>query len=211
MWLTHPLALAAALALAATACDTAPPAAPVADAAGPVATDSLAADSLAVDSVEAVALPPDTVDVRGVQTARARIEPAGDGSVSGTLRLARVAGGVRVLIALDGLSSSGFHAVQILRGRDCDAEPAVHLGVDAGTPHGGPYSLPGLRHAGDLGSIRGDGGDGRYDRIDAALSLDGTMSPVGRAVVVRAERDDGASADGAAGDVVGCGVIERGR
>ncbi len=122
-----------------------------------------------------------------------------------------MAGGVRVLVELDGLSRSEYHALQILRGRDCDADPSVHLGADVGTPHGGPYSLPGLRHLGDLGSVRGDDRDGRYDRIDAALSLDGTTSPVGRAVVVRAGRDDAASPDGAAGDVIGCGVLEAGR
>ncbi len=206
MWLTHPSALVVGLALLATACDTAPPPVGADRADAPLATDTLALDSLAA---EAPALPPDTVDVRGVQGARARIEPVGAGSATGTVRLARVAGGVRVLATLDGLSPSDFHALQILRGRDCDADPAVHLGVDAGTPHGGPYSLPGLRHAGDLGSIRGDGGDGRYDRIDAVLSLDGTASAAGRAVVVRAGRDDGASPDGAAGDVIGCGVLER--
>ena len=40
------------------------------------------------------------------------------------------------------------------------------------------------------------------------LALDGPRSAVGRAVVVREGRDDAASADGAAGDVIGCGVLE---
>ena len=188
-----PVALVAALA-ALGACDVPGPA-PLA----PAASDTAA--------VGPAALPPDTVDVRGVQSARAEIEPVGQGRVTGTVALSRIDGGVRVLMDLRGLSRREYHAVQVLRGRDCSADPAVHLGADAGTPHGGPYSLPGARHAGDLGSIRGDGERGRYDRIDTALSLDGTASAVGRAVVVRAARDDAASPGGAAGAVVGCGVL----
>lgn len=157
------------------------------------------------------ALPPDTVDVRGVARALATIEPVGRGRAEGTVRLTETGAGVRVRADLTGLSRQDFHALQVLRGRDCDADPAIHLGADDGTPHGGPYSLPGQRHAGDLGSVRSDGGRGLYDRIDPVLSLSGTASAVGRAVVVRAGRDDAASPDGAAGDVIGCGVLEPGR
>jgi Cu/Zn superoxide dismutase len=153
-------------------------------------------------------LAPDTLDVRGVTRAVARVEPVGGGGARGTVRLLQTDAGVRVRAELEGLSQSDFHALQVLRGRGCDADPAVHLGAEAGTPHGGPYSLPGERHAGDLGNVRGDGGAGRYDRIDPVLSLSGTGSAVGRAVVVRAGRDDAASPDGAAGEVVGCGVLE---
>ncbi|MGB3542730.1 superoxide dismutase family protein [Rubrivirga sp.] len=159
-------------------------------------------------AIEVPPLPPDTTDVQGVSFARATIEPVGDGGVEGTVSLSRSTGGVRVLMSLTGLSSQDFHAVQVLRGRDCDADPGIHLGIDEGTPHGGPYLSPRFRHAGDLGSIRSDRGRGRYDRIDPVLSLDGTMSAVGRAVVVRELRDDESSPDGAAGDVIGCGVLE---
>ena len=156
----------------------------------------------------AAVLPPDTADVQGVARAQAQIRPVGDGHVEGVVTVAAVEGGVRVLAQLEGLSREQYHALQVLRGRDCAADPDVHLGADDGTPHGGPYSLPGLRHAGDLGSVRGDGGTGRYDRVDAVLDLSGTRSPVGRAVVVRALRDDAASPGGAAGAVIGCGVLE---
>lgn len=155
-------------------------------------------------------LPPDTVDVRGITRATATIEPVGRGRATGTVRLIQAAGGVRVLAEIDGLSQTGYHGFQILRGRDCSADPSVHLGAEAGTPHGSPYALPGDRHAGDLGNVRGDGGEGRYDRIDPVLRLEGTRSALGRAVVLRAQRDDAASPDGAAGDVIGCGVLEPG-
>ena len=195
--MARPVAHRSVLALAALAvvagCDRPPPAAPAAPTAG-VALD----------------LPPDTVDVRGVARAEARVEPAGGGRAEGTVTFGRVDGGVRVRAVLSGLSESDFHALQVLRGRDCAADPDVHLGADVGTPHGGPYAPPGLRHAGDLGNVRGDGGRGRYDRVDPVLTFDGTASLVGRAVVVRAGRDDAASVGGAAGAVVGCGVIEAG-
>ena len=189
--------LAALAALAGCAEPTAPAGAP----SGPP-------DSAPLGAAGTAALPPDTAEVRGVARAQAQIEPVGGGRAEGTVTMTRVDGGVRVRAQLEGLAREQYHALQVLRGRDCDADPDVHLGADAGTPHGGPYSLPGLRHAGDLGSVRGDRGTGRYDRVDAALSLSGPGSAVGRAVVVRASRDDAASPGGAAGAVVGCGVLE---
>ena len=153
-------------------------------------------------------LPADTLDVQGVDRAVARIAPVGRGGAEGTVSFARTGAGVRVLASLTGLSDRDYHGLQVLRGRDCDADPALHLGLDARTPHGPLYATPGDRHAGDLGNVRGDGGTGRYDRIEPLLTFDGTASLVGRAVVVRERRDDGASPDGNAGDVIGCGVAE---
>ena len=187
------LTLVLALVTALAACDPAPP---------------TAAPPTPPAAAGGVALPPDTVDVQGVSAATAQIEPVGAGDATGTVRLQAVEGGVRVLADLRGLSQSDFHALQVLRGRDCEADPDVHLGAEAG-PHGGPYALPGDRHAGDLGNVRGDGGRGRYDRVDPALSLSGTGSAVGRAVVVRARRDD-AIDPASGGAVVGCGVLQAG-
>ena len=138
--------------------------------------------------------------------AAAEIEPVGRSGVRGTVTATQVEGGVRVAARLDGLSETGFHAFQVLASDDCD-DPR-HLGDSAGAPHGGPYGPPGFRHAGDLGNVRGDDGEGRYDRIDPVLALDGPLSAVGRAVVVRALPDDASSPDGAAGDVIGCGVLQ---
>ncbi len=159
-------------------------------------------------STDVAVLEPDTVEVSGVYRARARIQPVAGGDVEGVVTLTYVQGGTRVNAQLDGLSRQEYHALQILRGRECGSDPDVHLGADLGTPHGGPYSPPGQRHAGDLGSVRGDGGSGRYDRIATDLDLSGTASPVGRALVVRQLRDDAVSPGGAAGAVIGCGIIE---
>jgi len=149
---------------------------------------------------------PPIIDAR---SARAEIQPVGDGRARGTVTLTEVSGGVRVQAQLEGLSASGFHAFQILRWADCGDQPdAAHLGAETGAPHGGPYAPPGFRHAGDLGNVRGDEGDGRYDRVDPVLTLDGSGSAAGRAVVIRALPDDAVSPDGAAGAVLGCGVLE---
>ncbi|MEM0963409.1 MAG: superoxide dismutase family protein [Bacteroidota bacterium] len=169
---------------------------------------SAGADASPRDTVRQRALPPDTVDVQGVSSARARIEPVGSGRVEGTVTFVRVAGGVRVRADLTGLSQREYHAFQVLRGRDCGADLTVQLGADTNAPRGGPYSLPGHRRAGDLGNVRGDRGRGRYDRIDPVLSLSGTASAIGRAVVLRERRDDTVSPDGSAGAVIGCGIVE---
>ena len=200
MWLLPPrlparAPLAVLLAAALASCAEPPPST------GDLATEAVEAPDSATGEG-----PADAVDVQGVSRAVAEIEPVGPGRASGTVTLAAVDGGVRVRAELDGLSRDGYHALQVLDGRGCDADPDRHLGL-GGAPHGGPYSPPGLRHAGDLGSIRGDGGRGRYDRVDPVLSLSGTASAAGRAVVVRALRDDAASPGGAAGDVIGCGVL----
>ncbi|OZC02822.1 superoxide dismutase family protein [Rubricoccus marinus] len=148
------------------------------------------------------AISADTVDVQGVSAARAQVE----GDVTGTVTLRRVGGGTRVLMSLDGLGRDRFHGVQILSARSCDdLDPARHLG-DGRATHGPYDATTGRRHAGDLGNIKGDDRRrGRFDRIDPVVSLDGYVSAVGRAVVVRASQDDGWASGG--GEVIGCGVL----
>ena len=164
------------------------------------------ADSLARSAPR---VEPDTVVVSGVRAATARLDPVGESGVRGTVRLRQLDGGVRVRAEIGGLRRTRLHGLQILRAETCDAiDVRAHLGDDLGTPHGGPFRVPGARHVGDLGNVRGGDGDGRYDRIDPALRLNGTHSPVRRAVVVRAEPDDATLPDGGAGDVLACGVFQ---
>lgn len=182
-----------------------------------VIPDSMQVDSLRgplLDSLVALesVIEPDTLVVSGVGAATARLEPVGEREVQGVVRLRQLEGGVRVRAEINGLRETRLHGFQILRATSCeDADPAQHLGNDLGTPHGGPYRLAVDRHVGDLGNIRGGNGDGRYDRIDTVLRLSGTHSPVGRAVVVRAETDDATLPGGGAGDVLACGVFQPGR
>jgi Cu-Zn family superoxide dismutase len=175
----------------------------------PTGASTEAVQRILTDTAAADAPPDSFPPVTGVRAAEALVEPRGAGSARGTVRFQTVAGGTRVTARLEGLVPGAQHGFQILAGRDCDADPAVHLGADTGAPHGGPARLPGQRHAGDLGNVRGREGRGRYDRVSTDLSLVGTASPVGRAVVVRADLDDATTQpDGAAGAVIGCGIVE---
>lgn len=155
---------------------------------------------------------PDTVDVSGLGSVVARLEAENDSGIEGTVRLTRSGEAVRVFALIDGVRADHHYGIQILLGRTCDADPDVHLGAELGRPHGSPYAPPAHRHLGDLGSVRGDdSGRGRYDRIDPVVSLDGTSSAAGRAVVIRAEADDAATQPaGRAGAVVACGVFSGG-
>ena len=178
--------------------------------AGAPRADSLSASGRGAGSGGEVE--PDTVVVRGVRAATARLDPVDGSGVSGTVRLRQLDGGVRVRAEIDGLRRTRLHGFQILRAATCDEiDLAAHLGDDLGAPHGGPFRLPGDRHVGDLGNVRGGDGDGRYDRIDPVLRLNGLHSPVRRAVVVRAEPDDATQPDGGAGAVLACGVFQPGR
>lgn len=182
------------LALALAACDDAPAVSP---GALPAASDP------------APVTAPDSIDVRNLTGATATLESVGGSGLDGTVELQRVGGGVRVLARVRGVQPDRHYAFQVLLGRTCDADPDVHLGAELGRPHGTPYQPAAQRHLGDLGSVRGDDSRiGRYDRIDRLLPLDGTSSAAGRAVVLRAARDDGSTQPaGRAGDVLACGVL----
>ena len=206
----HILVLCVGVVGLATGCETAPT-----DPVPIVVPNSAQADSLqraVEDSLAALRPEPDTLVVSGVRSAAARLEPVGEREIRGIVRLRQLDAGVRVRAEIDGLRETRLHGFQVLRATSCeDADPAEHLGNDLGTPHGGPYRLPGERHVGDLGNVRGGNGDGRYDRIDSVLRLSGTHSPVGRAVVIRADTDDATSPDGSAGEILACGVFQAGR
>ena len=153
---------------------------------------------------------PDTVAVEGVTSVTARLAPVGSNGAEGTVRLTQTDAGVRVRMELAVLRPRARHAVQILHARDCDADPRVHLGAPEGEIHGAPPREPPDRHRGNVRAD--DAGRARYDRIDRALTLDGTASAAGRAVVVRDAPDDGTTQpDGAAGAVVGGGLLEDDR
>ena len=169
-----------------------------------------AAPSAGVTITLEPSIQPDTLSpVTGVRAAAARIEPVGSGSATGTVSFTTVSGGTRVVATLSGLAEMSRHGFQILQGADCSADPALHLGAWDGSPHGGALDRPDEHHAGDLGNVIGRAGRGRYDRIVTDLHLEGNVSPVGRAVVIRAATDDGATQpDGSPGPVIGCGVVE---
>lgn len=151
------------------------------------------------------------VDPRAAPAAVATLAEVDGSGVEGTVRLVELGDGVRVTAEVGGLGGGDrFHALQILASGTCDdlGDAPPHFDPD-GAPHGPFDAGAGQRHAGDLGNLRAYDGEGRYDRFDPLLTLDGPRSAVGHAVVVRAEADDVYSPpDGAAGPVVACGTLD---
>lgn len=117
--------------------------------------------------------------------------------------------GVRVKGEFTGLKpgNHGFHIHEL---GDCTAADATSAGGHYNPmdkPHGAPDDEE--RHAGDLGNITADEkGGAKYDRVDSHLSLNGTHSIIGRAVILHSGEDDFVSQPtGNAGSRVACGVI----
>jgi Cu-Zn family superoxide dismutase len=142
--------------------------------------------------------------------AHATLQPTRGSQVQGTVTFEQEKAGVRVQADVIGLSP-GAHGFHIHERGDCSAPDAGSAGEHfdpTRSLHGGPDAE--RRHAGDLGNLIADeAGRAQSARVDAHLSLAGTASVVGRAVVVHAAADDLTSQPaGNAGARVACGVIE---
>lgn len=127
----------------------------------------------------------------------------------GSVKFTAENGGVRVVADLTGLAP-GEHGFHIHQNGDCSAPDGSSAGGHynpTGEPHGGPNSEH--HHVGDLGNITADAsGNAKMDQVFSFLSLSGTNSIVGHAVIVHQGKDDLTSQpSGAAGPRVGCGVI----
>lgn len=140
----------------------------------------------------------------------ATVDPTQGNTARGEVRFYKVAGGVRVVATLEGLTP-GTHGFHIHENGDCSAPDAMSAGGHygpAGSPHGAPEAAASARHMGDLGNVEA-GADGRatYERTDSVLVYESIQ---GRAVVVHASADDLTSQPaGNAGARVGCGVIRE--
>jgi superoxide dismutase, Cu-Zn family len=142
-------------------------------------------------------------------SAVAVLHPTENSSVSGVVRFAPAAGGIKITAAVKGLAP-GKHGFHIHELGDCSAADATsaggHYNPD-GHPHAGPDAAQ--RHMGDMGNLEADiSGTARYERLDNYMKLDGAKSIIGRAVVVHAGEDDLATQPtGNAGGRQACGVI----
>jgi Cu-Zn family superoxide dismutase len=130
-------------------------------------------------------------------------------NVSGTVTFTKVAGGVKVVAEVSGLTPGG-HGFHIHEFGDCSAPDAMSAGGHFNphhTEHGGPDAK--ARHAGDFGNIVADeSGKARYERVDPVIALDGPHAIIGYAVIVHEKADDLKSQPtGDAGGRVACGVI----
>lgn len=138
------------------------------------------------------------------------LHPTKNSSVTGTVHFAQEeANGVRVTAAVDGISP-GKHGFHIHELGDCSALDGTSAGGHYNPqrlPHAGPDQVK--RHEGDLGNLEADtAGHANYDHVDNHLSLNGTHSIVGRAVIVHVGEDDLVSQPtGNAGGREACGVI----
>jgi superoxide dismutase, Cu-Zn family len=139
-----------------------------------------------------------------------RLNPTQGHKANGIVTFTAVASGVRVQAGLMGLEP-GIHAFHVHENGDCSAPDAASAGAHfnpTGMPHAGPESIQ--RHIGDMGNFAADAiGEAHLDFIDSHLSLTGTNSIIGRALIIHASPDDYISQPaGNSGPRVACGVIQ---
>lgn len=149
------------------------------------------------------------VEKVSVSKAVAVLHPTEGNEVSGVVIFTKEENGVRVVANIENLTP-GKHGFHIHEFGDCSALDGTSAGGHfnpEGKQHGAPTAAE--RHVGDLGNIEADeSGKAHLDWLDSHLSLTGTNSIIGHAVIVHAQEDDLTSQPtGAAGARVACGVI----
>ncbi len=95
--------------------------------------------------------------------ARAELQPTAGSGVEGTVDFTRLSNGVRIVAFVRGLDDGRF-ALHIYDGRIHEGGSCARHGMHfnpSGASHGGPESVEGQRHAGDLGNIRSERGRAR--------------------------------------------------
>ena len=141
---------------------------------------------------------------------------SGDGKVAGVAKFIQKTGEkAQVYVEMNGLTA-GKHGIHIHEfgnlSQGCTSAGAHYNPY--GRNHGGPSAL--LRHVGDLGNLESNGPTLTtvLNNLDPFVQLYGTMSVVGRSVVIHADEDDlglGGQSDslttGHAGARLACGVI----
>jgi len=139
------------------------------------------------------------------------LHPTEGNEARGLVTFTKVGEGVQIVVDLQGLTP-GKHGFHIHQYGDCSATDATSAGSHFNPndkPHGGPESEE--HHVGDLGNIEADeNGSASLVKIyiDPSLSLNGTDSIIGRAVIIHSGEDDLTSQPtGEAGSRVACGVI----
>lgn len=142
--------------------------------------------------------------------ATATIAAASGSSVSGTIELVEVAGGVTLTAKLAGLTP-GEHGFHIHEKGDCSAPDATSAGGHWNPEkhaHGAPDAAE--HHMGDAGNLTA-GADGTVDQtitLHGASLGDGEDSAIGKGFIIHEKVDDFTTQPtGNAGARVGCGVI----
>ena len=155
-----------------------------------------------------------SVSTAFAKTATVEIKPTKDGSsVSGTVRLEDVPGGLKVDAEVKGvpLGKHGFHIHENGACADEGKAAGGHFNPDH-VSHG-LLSKDGFSHAhaGDLGNVEvGADGRGKLATTLRGLSLsEGKYNVAGKAIILHEKEDDFGQPTGNAGGRIGCGVISE--
>lgn len=143
-----------------------------------------------------------------------QIEPTTDASnVRGVVTISTMDSTVQMSGNISGLAP-GEHGFHIHQNPDCGdgGQAAGGHWNPQNTPHGAPDDAPSNRHAGDFGNITaGDDSTAAVDVSYARSELSLPSDLMSHTLMIHAGEDDLSSQpSGAAGDRVGCGVIEQG-
>jgi Cu-Zn family superoxide dismutase len=140
-----------------------------------------------------------------------KIEGRSGSKLSGTAKLEKSDGGVKVTIDLSD-APPGVHGAHIHEKADCSAPDAKSAG-DHFNPDGHKHGMPpGERHLGDLGNIEVDKKGKAHLEIeikDANLDPGDKHSFLDKGMIIHEKKDNGGQPTGNAGGRIGCAEIKR--
>ncbi len=145
--------------------------------------------------------------------AGAALEPTKGSTVRGSVNFVQIGDKVRVSASVSGLKPNGEYGFHIHEAGDCSSGDGMSAKGHF-NPYGKPHAHAGTpeRHAGDLTSLKSDGGGNASLTVDLDVITvaPGPASIVGRGLIVHAQPDDfKTQPTGNAGARSACAVIQR--
>jgi Cu-Zn family superoxide dismutase len=145
--------------------------------------------------------------------ANAELQPTKGSTVRGSVTFVQVGNKVRVNARVAGLAPNGEFGFHIHEAGDCSSGDGMSAKGHF-NPFGKPHAHAGTseRHAGDLTSLKSDGGGNANLSVDLDIITvsPGPASVVGRGLIVHAQPDDyKTQPTGNAGARSACAVIQR--